>query len=683
MWGGPLNNNQHLAVRNLTQNANGRRRGALQHPRRRRRKGRRAAFKSDFIVITEFCEHKGPVCRKIIGNHGNFDLKTYGTKTLAQGAPTDNMGVLVDLPNECAGVFFQHMQLYDIHARGYVRTMTFGYISRDTKKLARAMPHFLAGFKMIAEMLKKSNRSQFLKEAETKVKSIAQDEDELQLLHSLIDKLHKQREEALHNFLKVEATELITDPVLYETDNMSDTSSMPAASFEGEDELARMSNGLNKSNGLDDGYGVFEHRPRNASLLDFATVDSNRSSYSVDSDTEPGSTSSDDHEQNVPIDLQTNVTLNNKSLRTLKQLCSSWNEAMRQLEDIKKYFGRSSPLLQLEQQSLNFFIPTSLLFVMGNSGISNFYTNYNMPPRSWHALNSSANGNASNEAPVAQNVDAYVNNFFIHKRNKHYTDKFGGVWHSSRKRPSGIGILQLLKDGFHYLKHIIYSLLIGRPVIVIGKGVDGEPNPDVEAAVQALSIFVPGYHYRCKRWYKKDIVNWQVLSTIKLMGLDNSARIHEGIKRYITVFDMDTRVIYCPVYEGEGFINTLYDVNQTWPNEDIYLNNIKLQFEELALEAWKYYHIFCCIDVENDAEGVEERAQKEEIHFKTHGTLPCDVPIIKYMAFIVKEQQYLESRGQKKNSQQGFRLRLDYSECKMVSATTLSPSPKAAHKTGQ
>ena len=46
-------------------------------------------FSQDFVVIAEFCEHKGPVARHILGEPENFNVSKFVEKILSVPPPND------------------------------------------------------------------------------------------------------------------------------------------------------------------------------------------------------------------------------------------------------------------------------------------------------------------------------------------------------------------------------------------------------------------------------------------------------------------------------------------------------------------------------------------------------------------------------------------------------------------
>eukprot|EP01114_Cavostelium_apophysatum_P003624 TRINITY_DN1365_c0_g1_i4.p1 TRINITY_DN1365_c0_g1~~TRINITY_DN1365_c0_g1_i4.p1 ORF type:complete len:879 (+),score=189.03 TRINITY_DN1365_c0_g1_i4:167-2803(+) len=306
-------------------------------------------------------------------------------------------------------------------------------------------------------------------------------------------------------------------------------------------------------------------------------------------------------------------------------------------------------------------------------------------------------------------------------------ESFSSVLWGSSSHFSGKSLFALRRE-FSFLKHLIYSLLKGRTVVIYSS-----PNNEANARrlVLACSVFVVGHlrkHSSIIPWHVKP-VKIADLSWLKLIGLSKVVAIPKAIERYVTVLDVDTEILNAPPYSGD-FIEEIVS-KKTWPDEDTYLAAIHEVLFKICSKSCLYYHL-CCVgqtafpnSTQKDEDSV---SQKEEIggppsfrgrhsdilseeknslnrtgsgslHFvdksqKNRGkrslsdgnlvTIPAavresmknaffsrqniqknDVDIIEYVAEVVKEQQLFDLHGQKMSPT----IRLDYSPC-------MSPSLK-------
>lgn len=120
------------------------------------------------------------------------------------------------------------------------------------------------------------------------------------------------------------------------------------------------------------------------------------------------------------------------------------------------------------------------------------------------------------------------------------------VEHICEKKP-GKGILNF-RNRLVFLGHLIYALLHGRTVIVLG-----EDENTVRSAVQTLWLFVPGHssHQQVIPWHTNRLQLGN-LATIKLIGLmkkkKGPALLPLSIEHYVTVFDYDAEMLLTPPY---------------------------------------------------------------------------------------------------------------------------------------
>jgi len=302
------------------------------------------------------------------------------------------------------------------------------------------------------------------------------------------------------------------------------------------------------------------------------------------------------------------------------------------------------------------------------------------------------------------------------------------LWGFSRNNlnMSGRGINDI-KFRFTFTKHLLFSLLKGRPVVVYAL-----PTSEsvVRKIVTACSLFVPGH------WFKhSSTVAWQTkplkmsdLACSKLIGLSKQQMIPKAVEKYVSIFDYESETLTAPPYSPEAkFIEDLLNPKKQWPDEDTYLAFVHFILYDLCTKACLFYHL-CCVGVpqttsnqsgssnssnNNNTQAVNEsnienkllnsknadnlkygslqygksskveskrslsdshlslknisvpavREQSKVSFFKKLGLQKNDIEIIEHLAEIVKEQQSLEIHGVDQVSPV---IRLDYSPCQIL-----------------
>jgi len=133
---------------------------------------------SDFIVVGEFSEVEGPISRllitvddseKIVLDSGEvFNLEAFVLRVMSVELNTNNDDwcSVIELNGELTShqpltAFVQHINLLDLNARGYVRSIIIAYITPETDKLMNNFPLFSSRMNKISETLKEINHKIF------------------------------------------------------------------------------------------------------------------------------------------------------------------------------------------------------------------------------------------------------------------------------------------------------------------------------------------------------------------------------------------------------------------------------------------------------------------------------------------------------------------------------------------
>ncbi|XP_065185542.1 uncharacterized protein LOC135816099 isoform X2 [Sycon ciliatum] len=240
----------------------------------------------------------------------------------------------------------------------------------------------------------------------------------------------------------------------------------------------------------------------------------------------------------------------------------------------------------------------------------------------------------------------------------------------------GYGLLKF-RDRYVFAVHLVYALLRGRPVVVLGK-----TERDVVSMVRTLSVFVPGHssQHQIIEWFAEPL-NISHLSRIKLIGIRKGrlSMVPQSVKPYVSILDYDTSTLTTPPYKG-NFVSNIVHRQKKWMDDRSYLAHIHSVFLQMGCKAFLYFHNFC-LNIplhrreRNSRTGVaplpdssERFAQSRTTKsgFLTHlGISECDRHIIEYFVDVVKMQQMDQFRHSNNMDGDDYppTIRLDHSKC--------------------
>jgi len=157
---------------------------------------------------------------------------------------------------------------------------------------------------------------------------------------------------------------------------------------------------------------------------------------------------------------------------------------------------------------------------------------------------------------------------------------------------AGIGLTKLLR--YNFAKHLVFSLLKGRPVIIFG-------TPQNENAVKELvttcTLFIPGSGRGVKdlvSYWRTKPIHMSDLAYLKLVGLSKRVTIPKAVERYVTVLDYENGQLRCPPYNKGHLIDKILGLRLHWPDEKTHLAYVHFKLLEVATQACLYYQM-CCV----------------------------------------------------------------------------------------
>ncbi|XP_064404897.1 uncharacterized protein LOC135350111 isoform X2 [Halichondria panicea] len=216
----------------------------------------------------------------------------------------------------------------------------------------------------------------------------------------------------------------------------------------------------------------------------------------------------------------------------------------------------------------------------------------------------------------------------------------------------GRGVFGLWKDN-PSLKDLIYCLLHGRPLVIVGKQND---ESTIRRFVRLLWMFIPGHSS------KQQIITWQEnplnvkdLSRVKLVGMSHTALNNMGphLKKCISHWDVSTGKMTTPPYSGD-LLKPILSRTRYLKNEQAFVAHILSVLVDISMKAYVYYH---CYKTSRQAASGETTAkvyhsvlqridspQRQRCLFLQHnlGVRGSDVDILEYLLDIIREQQLAE-----------------------------------------
>ena len=218
----------------------------------------------------------------------------------------------------------------------------------------------------------------------------------------------------------------------------------------------------------------------------------------------------------------------------------------------------------------------------------------------------------------------------------------------------GISLMKLGKV-YHFFPHLIYSLMIGRPVVVAA---DRSNKSKVHSLIVSLLPCIPGFprNKDCVIFWTKGPFLISNLATVKLIGLAKSRghdAVPKSVSNYVTVLDLENSTLLAPQYQGT-YLNTLFDSQKDWPeavfNEAFHAAQLELSSQAFMMFAWEY--MGC--DINTVPSRYDSRRMPVAVPFMKIDPLSFmlskfsspDVKIIKQLVEVFKEellQDYVKS----------------------------------------
>eukprot|EP00727_Mastigamoeba_balamuthi_P013926 m51a1_g9156 hypothetical protein (860) ;mRNA; f:126137-129544 len=150
---------------------------------------------------------------------------------------------------------------------------------------------------------------------------------------------------------------------------------------------------------------------------------------------------------------------------------------------------------------------------------------------------------------------------------------------------------------YSFAKHLVYSLLKGRPVIVRGNAGNQQLVRDT---VVALSVFVAGAskpgRAAVEQWHEAPI-RMADLAYLRLFGYCRASPLPKAVEKCTTVLNVDEGTLVGPVYPLHGqFIEEIIAPRCNWPDDETFIAHVHEALVAVAVKAFLYFHM-CCVGV--------------------------------------------------------------------------------------
>jgi hypothetical protein len=215
----------------------------------------------------------------------------------------------------------------------------------------------------------------------------------------------------------------------------------------------------------------------------------------------------------------------------------------------------------------------------------------------------------------------------------------------------GFGLLYFVHQ-FAVSTHVLFSLLIGRPVIILGSAFS---EKQIRAVINALWTFVPGHfsQYSAVIPWSTTPLSLTDLSHVKLCGLGQPEEksfeqmITADIKNFVTVLNLDRKSLWGPKYSGE-LLSDIISAKDHFTADNAYVAYIHSKLFDLVQKSFIYYHTLTPTIASNSSDRVGNSFERKEWSYAAQSVCShlrldnSDLLIVNYLVEMVKKQQSLE-----------------------------------------
>jgi hypothetical protein len=192
--------------------------------------------------------------------------------------------------------------------------------------------------------------------------------------------------------------------------------------------------------------------------------------------------------------------------------------------------------------------------------------------------------------------------------------------------PRGVGLAEFL-NSYQFWPHVVFGLLIGKPLVIRGKN-----EIQVRNIGRALGVFV---HKKTLGWLCHRPLTMEFLSAFSIVGIDSGTHISRAVLQSASTFNVDDQCYRGPRYLHGRLLHALKHGSMTFPDERSFLMHVHRVLMDLGLKAFLCYHLstyaqFC---------GKPHLVRRIPDMMSLHGSDPI---LINMLASSVKEKQVTE-----------------------------------------
>ncbi|KAL3881516.1 hypothetical protein ACJMK2_027948 [Sinanodonta woodiana] len=243
------------------------------------------------------------------------------------------------------------------------------------------------------------------------------------------------------------------------------------------------------------------------------------------------------------------------------------------------------------------------------------------------------------------------------------------------------GLLKILSmySNLHYL---VYSLLTGRPVVVIGTKKSEKQIKDI---IDTLRVFVPyrsGYDevtFFCqiKQFKLCDISRFSLVGVIRGDKKPLDYLVPQLIRRYITLFDVDRLLIESLPYQGDflSFLPAIFSKKSSFKSEEAVLTFIQMKLIDISSKAFQFFHCFFHQEQKQWSSGNYLRRSEKvrdacTTYLNNQNVFHSDVFIVKFLSQVI-HMQLLEQnlRNEEHQGKPSFPLMVPYQSNQVFKVT--------------
>jgi len=195
-----------------------------------------------------------------------------------------------------------------------------------------------------------------------------------------------------------------------------------------------------------------------------------------------------------------------------------------------------------------------------------------------------------------------------------------------------------LRRNFSFLPHMIYSLFLRRPVIIMA---EEKQRKRVKKLIYCLINFVA----QSKASEKKVVMWWTNVLQIKdlqklsLLGISKSIKSNPvplALRPYVTLFDYENQTLSGPSYVGH-YLNDMFDTTRSFPSDQAYRKYIVQKFTELLSITYVHFAAMYMQSGKFNIGGMSQQKIYSSV-LRTHQSLSkCDSNIIRELTNHLKE----------------------------------------------